>query len=123
MNCFQSGQHGNCRAQSAHGDFFSATGIEKSARIEVEDFFDGQMVFPARSSVVLIMIEIGSGEQKHFRRSGKNVPERLADGYKLIKLKGAKCDGNKPKARIEHLQKWQLDFKRMFAFVSDRVFA
>lgn len=122
-NYFQSGQHRNGRAQAAHGDFFFATDIEESARIEVEDLFDSQMVFSARGGVVLIMIEIGSGEQKHFRRSGKNVAERFADGYQLIKLNGAQCDGNKREARIEYLQKRQLDFQRMFAFMRDRIFA
>src|SRR6202043_3465329 len=95
-NYFQSGEHGNGWAQAAHGDFFFATGVEESASIEVEDFFDGQTVFSARGGVVLIMVEIGSGEQKHFRRSGKNAPERFSDGGQLLKLHGAKCDGNEP---------------------------
>ena len=123
IHYFQSGEHGHGWAQSAHGDFFFATDVEQSARIEVEDLFDSQMVFSARGGVVLIMIEIGSGEQKHFRRSGKNARERFSDGGKPVKLNRAKCDGNEREARIKNLQKWQLDFKRMFAFVSDRIFA
>ena len=123
INYLQSDQHRNGRAQAAHGDFFFPTDLEESARIEVEDLFDSQMVFSARGGVVLIMIEIGSGEQKYFRFSGKNAPERFSDGGKLVKLNSAKCDGHEREARIKYLQKWQLDFKRMFAFVSDRIFA
>src|SRR5258708_17071913 len=123
LNYLQSDQHRNGRAQAAHGDFFFATDLEESARIEAKDLFDSQMVFSARGGVVLIMIEIGSGEQKHLRRSGKNAPERFSDGGKLVKLNRAKCDGHEREARIKYLQKWQLDFKRMFALVRDRIFA
>src|SRR6266576_867600 len=54
INYFQSGEHGNGWAQAAHGDFFFATDVEESARIEVEDLFDSQTVFSARGGVVLI---------------------------------------------------------------------
>src|SRR6266481_3851940 len=81
------------------------------------------MVFSACSSVVFVMIEIGSSEEKHVRLSSENFAERFADHDKLVKVNGAKRYGNERKAGIHGLQKGKLDFKRMFAFVSDRIFA
>src|SRR2546425_2906031 len=81
------------------------------------------MVFSACSSVVFVMIEIGSGEEKHVRVGRKHFAERFSNGDKLVKVNGAKCDGNERKAGIHNLQKGKLDFERMFAFVSDRIFA
>src|SRR6266481_6116777 len=119
---FQRTEHGNGWTQAAHRDFFFAANIEKPARTEIQDLFDGQTIFPAGGGIVFVMIEIGGSEKEYIRLSGKNLAERFSNRDQLVKVNAAKSDGNKCEARIPDLQKRKLDFKGMFAFVGDRIF-
>src|ERR1700719_1993143 len=80
------------------------------------------MVFSACNGIVFVVIEIGSGEEQHFRLRGKNAAEGPADRNQLVKRQGANGDGNERESGAQNLQKRKLDLKRVFALVSDRVF-
>src|SRR5713101_8899727 len=80
------------------------------------------MVFAAGNGVVFVMIEIGSGEEKHVGFGGENFSQRFADGNERFELNCAESDGNEGEAGIKYLQERKLDFERMLALVSDGVF-
>jgi hypothetical protein len=75
------GKQRDCRPETTHGNIVLAANVKESARIEAQDLFDGQMIFPARSSVIFIVVAVRSSEQKNVGIRQENFPERLPDGH------------------------------------------
>ena len=111
MNIVEGGEHGNRGAQSTHGDFCVAADFEEPARIELQNFFDGERIFAAGSGVVFVVIEVGSSQQQHIRFESENFSECFSDGYQRCVIMGAECNGNKRELRLENLQERKLHFK------------
>src|SRR5262249_16510707 len=114
-------EHSHGWTETAHGDFFLAANFIKAGRIQCQDFFDGKIVLPNGRRLIFVVIEVGGGEQENVIVGGQNLAERVADGGQRGEVQRAESNRDKRKTGIKDLQKGNLHFERVFAFVSERI--
>ena len=109
--------------EAAHGDIGFVDDAPELARIQRHDLIDRELVLPQRLLLVLVVIEVGAGQDAD--RVGlacDHVGDRVSDLLAHVVTRHAETHRNEREVVAEELlEKWELNFEGMFACVCARV--